>query len=121
MGLPLVKQRELPKLIYVFSEHIFRLRVFTHISPLYIHGFLQSELGQLQIKNLITGGAQGGITKGFSKNIYIPLINNHNQEKVAQYWLENILAMEKLKQQYNKKVEKLKTNIIEKIITVEEE
>nr|YP_009472854.1 hypothetical protein [Caulerpa manorensis]ARO74440.1 hypothetical protein [Caulerpa manorensis] len=105
----------------VFSEHIFRLRVFTHISPLYIHAFLQSELGQLQIKNLITGGAQGGITKGFSKNIYIPLINNHNQEKVAQYWLENILAMEKLKQQYNKKVEKLKTNIIEKIITVEEE
>nr|YP_009514422.1 30S ribosomal protein S7 [Caulerpa lentillifera]AXG75856.1 30S ribosomal protein S7 [Caulerpa lentillifera]QKS32248.1 30S ribosomal protein S7 [Caulerpa lentillifera] len=105
----------------VFSEHIFRLRVFTHISPLYIHAFLQSELGQLQIKNLITGGAQGGITKGFSKNIYIPLINTHNQEKVAQYWQENILAMEKFKQQYNQKVEKLKNSIIEKIITVEEE
>nr|YP_009306408.1 hypothetical protein [Caulerpa cliftonii]AOP19312.1 hypothetical protein [Caulerpa cliftonii] len=98
----------------VFSEHIFRLRVLTHISPLYIHAILNSELGQFQIKNLITGGAQGGITKDFSKNIYIPLIKN--QEKIARYWQENIADIEQFKKQYNQKVEKFKNSIIEKII-----
>ncbi len=98
----------------IFSEHVFRLRVCSNISSSYIHAFLNSKLGQLQIETVISGGAQGGITKGFSENIFIPLIKN--QDNIAKYWEENITIIEELKKEYTGKTDELKNGIVEKII-----
>ena len=72
----------------LFNEHIFRIsakaefpgdsataditeqkRVNTH----YLFFFLKSQLGQQQVLREVSGGAQGGITKGFVENIRIPV------------------------------------------------
>lgn len=84
----------------IFSEHIFRLRVKQCINPYYIHAFLNSELGQLQLDTVITGGAQGGITRAFPKNIFVPLISIEAQKKVADFWMKGINDATKLYNNY---------------------
>ena len=76
----------------LINEHIFRLRVGAVLpgdcAPLeaadwdalrdantwYAFFFLQSALGQQQIEREVSGGAQGGITKGFVNRIRIPVL-----------------------------------------------
>ena len=75
----------------LFNEHIFRLTVGAalpsdtepanateataqrELNTWYVFFFLKSWLGQQQIQREISGGAQGGITKPFVKNIRIPV------------------------------------------------
>ena len=75
----------------LFNEHIFRLTIGSELpgdtepvnhteaaarralNTWYVFFFLQSWLGQQQIQREISGGAQGGITKPFMKNIRVPV------------------------------------------------
>ena len=83
----------------IFSEHVFRLRLKKYIDPFYINAFLNSELGQLQLETITTGGAQGGITTEFVDNIYIPMVKE--QKKVASLWKKGINKIIDLKKKYN--------------------
>ena len=85
------------------SEHIFKLTVGSslpgdfeaadedelaerkRLNTLYVFFFLKSQLGQQQIKREISGGAQGGITKEFMKNIRVPVPPlNHRRRFVTR-------------------------------------
>ena len=74
----------------LINEHIFRLAVgatfpgdydpdpadvaaLRELNTWYVFFFLKSWLGQQQINREISGGAQGGITKGFVNNIRVPV------------------------------------------------
>ena len=63
----------------ISDEHEFAER--KQLNTLYVFFFLKSQLGQQQIKREISGGAQGGITKEFMKNIRVPvpLLNDRKQ------------------------------------------
>tara|TARA_Y100000590_G_C15707277_1_gene1009088 strand:- start:62 stop:2548 length:2487 start_codon:yes stop_codon:yes gene_type:complete len=98
----------------IFSEHVFRLRLKDDIMPLYIHAFLNSTLGRLQMETVISGGAQGGITQGFSKDIFIPIIKN--QKGVVKFWEKETANLLKLQNNFIEKSEFIKKAIINKII-----
>jgi len=105
----------------IFSEHVFRMRLKEGVNPLYIHAFLNSELGQLQLETITSGGAQGGIGKGFVDEIFVPLINNDAQQKIAGLWVKNMTDAKKLRQKYEESVEQAKINVdltIEKSPTI---
>jgi hypothetical protein len=99
----------------IFSEHVFRLRVKEGVNPYYIHAFLNSELGQLQLETVTSGGAQGGITKEFVDNIYIPLIDKAAQEKAAKFWVKRINEALELHRRYIDCTEETKKQV-DKII-----
>jgi len=107
-----VKGKLIPKAI--FSEHVFRLRMKTGISPLYINAFLNSELGQLQLETVITGGAQGGITRDFVKEIYVPLVVD--QEEIAKEWANGMTQANEFKDQYEDSIERIKESTDEAIL-----
>jgi restriction endonuclease S subunit len=52
------------------ADEIRRMKI---LNTYYVFFFLQSWLGQQQINREVSGGAQGGITKGFVENILVPL------------------------------------------------
>ncbi len=95
----------------IFSEHIFRLRMKEGVNPLYIHAFLNSELGQLQLETVISGGAQGGITKDFVKEIFIPLIDERTQKSIADFWMGSIQNTNNLRKQYEESMTRTKQEI----------
>jgi type I restriction enzyme M protein len=101
----------------IFSEHVFRLRMKPRINQLFIHAFLNSELGQLQLETIISGGAQGGITRDFTKDIYVPIINEQSQKDIADFWSNGIQESSKLKTSYEESITNTKhqvDNMIEK-------
>lgn len=61
--------KALPVLKAMLSEHVFRLRMKLRVNTLYVHAFLNSELGQLQLETVTSGGAQGKITRDFAEVI----------------------------------------------------
>ena len=63
----------------ISDEHEFAER--KQLNTLYVFFFLKSQLGQQQIRREISGGAQGGITKEFMKNIRVPIppLNDRKQ------------------------------------------
>jgi type I restriction enzyme M protein len=97
----------------IFSEHVFRLRVKEGISPMYLHAFLNSELGQLQLETVTSGGAQGGITKDFAKEIFIPLVDPDAQEGIAKLWKDGLREAGEFKIKYEQKVINTKKKIDE--------
>ncbi|MDP6576604.1 MAG: N-6 DNA methylase [Dehalococcoidales bacterium] len=103
--------QSIPKAI--ISEHIFRLRTKTGISPTYVNAFLNSELGQLQLETVITGGAQGGITRDFVKAIYVPIIIE--QEDIAKEWVDRMRQANAFKNQYENSIRDVKESIEEAI------
>lgn len=73
----------------LFNEHIFRISAKAEfpgdlatadaaeqkqVNTYYLFFFLKSHLGQQQVIREVSGGAQGGITKGFVENIRIPVL-----------------------------------------------
>jgi len=100
-----------PKPRAIFSEHIFRLRFKPNLNPLYVHAFLNSELGRLQLDTVITGGAQGGITRGFEGEIFIPLVNKGTQSSIAEAWAAGIEYLKSLRADYETRIGVLKQEI----------
>lgn len=84
----------------IFSEHVFRLRMKQGVNPLYVHAFLNSELGQLQLETVTSGGAQGGITRDFVKEIHIPIVDEETQQRLADNWANGMHHAKNLKKQY---------------------
>ncbi len=84
------------------NEHVFKLTVgpflpgdievsdgfdiaqWKRLNSLFVFFFLKSELGQQQIKREISGGAQGGITKEFVKNIRIPIPPQNDRRQFVE-------------------------------------
>ncbi len=95
----------------IFSEHIFRLRMKRRVNPLYVHAFLNSALGQLQLETVTTGGAQGGITKDFVKEIYIPLVDETSQRDISENWGRGMQQADTLKRQYVERVNETKNEV----------
>ena len=69
----------------MFNEHLFRLRIDTSkANPIYVFYFLHGQLGQMQLKRQVSGGAQGGITRDFVDKIKIPLPPLKIQEQIVK-------------------------------------
>jgi len=109
------KTKGSPKVKAIFSEHVFRLRMKKGVVPLYIHSFLNSALGQLQLETVTSGGAQGGITTGFADEIYVPMVDEDIQMKIAQHWVARNLEIQKLRRSYEKTICAAKEEIDEMI------
>jgi len=105
------RTRKPPDPCAIFSEHVFRLRIKPDINPLFVHAFLNSELGQLQLETVTSGGAQGGITKEFATEIYIPLVVIRAQESIAKTWQEGLLKAQGLKEDYENTLQATKKEI----------
>lgn len=95
----------------IFSEHVFRLRMKRGVNPLYIHAFLNSELGQLQLETVTSGGAQGGITTDFVKEIYIPVVDEITQKSIAEHWVSGMRETDILRRQYEESVNETKKEV----------
>jgi len=95
----------------IFSEHIFRLRMKPGVNPWYIHAFLNSELGQLQLETVISGGAQGGITRDFITEIYIPVVDETTQQSIADYWTNGMKETDNLRKQYDENINETKKEV----------
>jgi len=66
------------------NEHVFAIRIKKNeIIPEYIFAFLNSGLGQLQIKREITGATVTGLTRESVKNLQIPLPPLQIQNKIV--------------------------------------
>lgn len=84
----------------VFSEHVFRLRMKQGVNPLFVHAFLNSRLGQLQLETVTSGGAQGGITRGFIDDIMVPLVGEHDQQRISAAWQQGMRRSDSLRRDY---------------------
>lgn len=103
----------------IFSEHVFRLRMKHGVNPLYIHAFLNSELGQLQLETVTSGGAQGGITRDFVKEIYIPVVDEQTQRSIADHWANGMQHTDNLKRQYEESTNIVKQEVVSAIETAQ--
>lgn len=67
------------------NEHVFILRFLDEINPIYILYFLNSTIGQIQIKREITGATVTGLTKEAVNKIKIFLPSLEIQNKIANH------------------------------------
>ena len=65
------------------NEHLFILRLDNSTLPKYVFYHLYSNIGQRQILEDFRGATVGGISKGFVKNIKLPLPSIDQQKKIA--------------------------------------
>lgn len=91
----------------IYSEHIFHLTVKSAYDPIFVHAFLNSSFGKLQMETVITGGAQGGITSGFMDNIVIPLLSIDSQREIAASWKIGMSEIRQLRESANQSEEKI--------------
>ena len=67
------------------NEHVFAIRIKDKkIIPKYIFAFLNSGLGQSQIKREITGATVTGLTRESVKNLQIPILPLNIQKKISE-------------------------------------
>ena len=99
----------------IFSEHVFRLRLKEKVNALYVHAFLNSEIGQKQLDAIISGGAQGGITLSFADGIRIPLIKENDQTKIAYSWINDLHKSEKIKRMYENHIKEMRIGVEDSI------
>ena len=86
------------------NEHIFVMKNSDEVLQNYLFYYLFFEDGQQQIKNNITGMAQGGINRNNLKKILIPMPPKELQEKFAEY----VLEVENKKITAQKKIDEMK-------------
>ncbi|MEQ8427424.1 MAG: restriction endonuclease subunit S [Gammaproteobacteria bacterium] len=67
----------------VINEHVFRCKVNKNIESAYIFYYLFSGKGQKEILSDFRGAAQGGISKGFTDKVNIPLAPHEQQKRIV--------------------------------------
>lgn len=82
----------------------------------YVAYFLQSELGQLQIKREISGGAQGGITKPFVKRIKVPVPDAKTRETIAKSAATDYSAAHALLDEAKKRLQAARKNLVDRLL-----
>jgi len=100
----------------IFSEHIFRLRLKNGINPGFINALLNSWFGQLQLETITSGGAQGGITREFAENIFIPIVETDFQIEVENEWQEGFQEARSLISRYKTTVEEIKYRVSDSLL-----
>jgi len=101
----------------IFSEHIFRLRFKDGINPGFINAFLNSWFGQLQLETITSGGAQGGITREFTDNIFVPIVEPDFQVEVENEWQEGFQEARSLITRYKTTVEEIKHRVSDSLLS----
>ena len=82
VGKVTVIPRELSKAS--ISPNLIKIRLIKNINPYYVHAYLQSEYGKLQIEHCTYGTVQTTITAPAIKSIKIPVPPKVIQDKVAK-------------------------------------
>lgn len=67
----------------LINEHLFLVRPKLEYNSKYVSAFLFSQIGQKQIKRMISGATQGGITRNVFKKVVIPLPPRAIQDEIA--------------------------------------
>ncbi len=111
---PLIENNEV---LAVFTEHVFRLRVKQEINAFYVHAFLNSDLGRLQLETIVSGGAQGGITRDFAKHIFVPIPSREVQNKIADMWNQGMARVLSLKKLAADSLEELRISVISSLLS----
>jgi type I restriction enzyme M protein len=82
----------------IISEHVFRMRMCEGVNPGYVYAYLNSRLGRLQIDRIVSGGAQGGITRDFPMQIQIPVLSVPEQTAIADQFAGRLADLRRLRQ-----------------------
>jgi type I restriction enzyme S subunit len=73
------------------NEHVYLCRPLRNINSHFLTYFLRSDDGQKAILNNFRGAAQGGITRAFADNLFVPLAPLNEQIRIADK-LDSVLA-----------------------------
>ena len=93
------------------NEHLFILRTTEKINPHYLVSYLNSYVGQLQIKREITGGTVTGITRDVLLRIKVVVPNLKKQTKIARHIAELRNQAKQLQQQAKAELEQAKMEV----------
>ena len=97
------------------NEHVFRMVPKNDIDPTYLFTILFSNIGQRQIKRVISGAAQKGIVLETISEVLIPVPPLSVQQKIAQEVKSRREKAKKLKQEAKELLEKAKREVEELI------
>lgn len=102
------------------NQHVCIIRVNDKIEPDYLNIVLQSNVGQVQIKLLTTGGNREGLTHEAVKNLSIPLPDIKTQKELLNTISEKLNTYDLIKTKILLQIEKLQTyrqSIISEAVT----
>lgn len=91
------------------NQHVCIIRVNEKIKPDYLNIVLQSNVGQIQIKLLTTGGNREGLTHEAVKNITIPLPSIETQIELLKNISEKLNSYNLIYKNISKSIENLQT------------
>lgn len=97
----------------MINEHVFILKSDNKIIQKYIFYYLKSDTGQILLKSIVTGAAQGGINSTNLKNLKIPIPLIEVQKKI-------ITEIEQLEQKEQKNIQIIEQKKKETELIVEE-
>lgn len=98
------------------NEHVFKITIRDGYNPYYVFSYLVSSLGQDQIKRLISGAAQKGLTGDAIKNLKIVVPSSETQNRIADDVRTRKEESRNLKTEAEEAVERAKEDV-ERIIT----
>lgn len=93
------------------NEHLFILRTTEKINPHYLVSYLNSYVGQLQIKREITGGTVTGITRDTLLRIKVVVPNLKKQTEIADQISNTRKQAKALQQEAKATLEKAKKDV----------
>lgn len=102
------------------NQHVCIIRVNDKIEPDYLNIVLQSNVGQIQIKLLTTGGNREGLTHEAVKNLSIPLPDIETQKELLNTISEKLNTYDLINTKILLQIEKLQTyrqSIISEAVT----
>jgi type I restriction enzyme S subunit len=100
----------------VTNEHVFTLRVKKEFCAPYIYYYLLSHEGWKQLKGVITGSAQEGINKSFTRKVSIYLPALPEQQKIASILCNIDKALQKTEQIINQ-TQRVKKGLMQDLFT----
>ena len=99
------------------NEHVFILRPKNGNSAKFLFFSLQSEHGQNQIKRILTGSAQPGLTKNFTDYYYLNLPSTREQCKIADI-LSSVDAAIEQTMAIISQTKRVKTGLMKELFTL---
>ncbi len=93
------------------NEHVFLIRFYSEINPEYFVSLLNTEIYQILIKQIITGGTVTGLTKDVVRKLKVPVPPVPEQIKFAKHIAKIRAKVKQLQQQAKADLEQAKKEV----------
>lgn len=97
------------------NGNMYIIKLNEKINPIFLKAFIESEVGQVQLRNLCSGSALPTISPDSIKKIIIPLPDLETQNAIAQQYLAKLDEIKVLKDKLRKANEERLTICLESI------